>query len=448
MIGMRRWFSYPKIPYWLWLVLLAIILTAPALKALSGLFEKAGLHWPQLKSTLLMVYLANTLIVAAGVGLLSLLLGLVPALILHRYSFLGSGVLPLLLLLPLALPAYITGLSYHALLDYASPTYVFLRNNFDWQSGPYLFFNLHSRAGVILMFSFAYAPYVFLLTRASLKAFNPNLEESARLLGVGYGSILFRLLLPHLRPAIVASLALILMEVLNDYGLVRFFGVETFTTGIFNAWFVLRDSAAAFRLAALLVCFAFVLLVTEQWSRPLMRISQRRSGGQYPPIKLSGWRAALVAFVSSLPFLLGFAIPALNFAAISVNTWSFLLRPDFGLLLLNSLMLALGTGGLATILALMMFFLRHKLKSRLSAAFILFSTSGYALPGAVIAMGMLMVINALAFNAGMSAFMGWLLTGTTIVLIYAYVARFLTASWNSIESGTGNLGRSQLEAAQ
>lgn len=433
---------------WSLLLLLVLLLVAPALAALSGLFGQAGEHWPLLRSTLLPVYIKNTLVIAAGVIVLSLILGIVPAVLLHRYSIPGSGLLPLLLVLPLAIPAYINGMAYHALLDYASPLYVFLRQNFGFQSGPYLLFNLHSNLGVILVFSLSYYPYVFLLTRASLKAFNPSYDEAARLLGAGQSRVFLRLLLPHLRPAIVASLALVLMEVLNDYGLVRFFGVETFTTGIFNAWFVLRDSTAAFRLAGLLLLFAFLLLFAEQWQRPQISSRQRLTHRPHRKLNISGLFAVAVLLISAFPFVFGFALPAMQLVAMSVKAWPLITRPDFGGLMTNSLILALGAGALATILALLLLTLSRRLQSRISGFLVLFATAGYALPGAVIAIGMLMLVNTMAFNPVMSAFAGWLLTATIAVLMYAYVARFITASWNSVESGAGALGRSQLEAAR
>ena len=433
---------------WIVLLVIAAILVAPALAALSGLFGQTGEHWSQLRSTLLPIYFLNTLIIAAGVVALSLTFGLVPAFILHRCSFPGSGFLSLLLVLPLAIPAYINGMAYHSLLDYASPIYVFVRQNFDYQTGSYLFFNLHSMPGVIFIFSLSYYPYVFLLTRASLKTFDTLHYEAARILGAREGRIFFRLVLPHLRPAIFASLALVLMEVLNDYGLVRFFGVETFTTGIFNAWFVLRDSTAAFRLAGLLLLFAFLLLFAEQWQRPQMASRQRFASRFHPKKKLKGFKSAIVMLISAFPFVMGFFVPAIQLTSMSLASWSLMIQPDFGVLMRNSLVLALGAGILATILAVLLVIIARRLQSRAAGIMILFATSGYALPGAVIAVGMLALINTLAINPEMSSLAGWLLTSSIIVLMYAYVARFITASWNSVESAAVGLSRSQLEATK
>lgn len=416
--------------------------------ALTGLFGNSGAHWVELRQTVLPVYFLNTLWIAAGVSVLSLALGLVPALVLHRYSFPFSAQVPLLLALPLAIPAYISGMAYHAMLDYTSPLYVFLRSNFGLQTGPYLFFNLHSVGGVILVFSFSYAPYVFLLVHAAMRAFPAAQLEVARLLGASGRKVLFSLLLPHLRPALAAGLSLVLMEVLNDYGLVRFFGVETFTTGIFNAWFLLRDPAAAFRLAGMLMLMAFLLLLAEQWSRA--GHTDRTKGGHRPglPKKLRGWNAGLALAVATLPFVLGFLLPVAQLLVMLFDAIPVLVRSDFFRLLANSLLLALGAGLAATLFALALLYSGSKLRSRFAQALVLFATSGYAIPGAVIAIGLLQIVNIMAFTPFLSRLLGWLLTSTVVLLMYAYVARFVTASWNSVSSGATRIGSGQLEAAR
>ena len=255
-------------PPWVALTLLVSgVLILPVIVVAASVFLSSGDIWQHLYDTVLAEYIGNSLLLALGVGCLSLPLGVIPAWLVTLYRFPGSRQLEWALLMPLAMPAYIIAYTYTGMLDVAGPLQSWLRAAFDWQYGDYWFPDIRSLPGAVLMLSLVLYPYIYLLARAAFLEQSASMVEVARTLGVRPAAAFFKLVLPLARPAIIVGLSLVLMETLADYGTVQYFGVATFTTGIFKTWFGLGSSIAAAQLSALLMLFVLLLIILYQHSR-------------------------------------------------------------------------------------------------------------------------------------------------------------------------------------
>jgi len=288
------------------ILLLTLLLGLPVAVIAAYVFVPAGDVWQHLLDTLLSEYIINSLLLMLGVGVGVLLLGVSSAWLVTACDFPLRRFFQWALLLPLAMPAYIIAYTYAGMLDFAGPVQTLLRSSFDWQWGDYWFPDVHSVGGAIAMFSLVLYPYVYLLARAALLEQTVTVLEVSRSLGLGPWQTLFRVALPLARPAIVTGLALALMETLADYGTVQYFGIDTFTTGIFRTWFGLGDSAAAAQLSAVLLGFVLTLLLLERWSRRQARYHQTTRADRKPVrIKLTGRRGIVALLLCALPLLLG-----------------------------------------------------------------------------------------------------------------------------------------------
>lgn len=430
---------------------ISLLISLPLFIVFFGIIKGGGDTWHHILQNLLADYVINTFILLVGVAVLTFTLGVSTAWITSIYSFRGSGFFAWALILPISLPAYISGFTWAGILDYTSPVYVFFRNQLGIETGQYLFFNILSMPGAILIFSLALYPYVYLITRAYFSRQSSSLYEVATSLGKSPGSIFLKVALPLARPAIVAGVSLALMEVLNDYGLVRYFGVDTFTTGIFTAWFSFSDPSAALKLSGYLMIFVLVLLLAERYQRRKMRYDML--GGSYRPVKkkkLGKTGTFLALTICTIPFVFGFLIPVLMLIYWGLQTYSQVVDYRFWELLGNSFTLA----SIASVVVVTAsIFIAYAVRS-FPSAFIKFiakvATLGYALPGAVVAIGI--IIPFLWLDARVADLTGptirLALTGTWFALIYAYMVRFMAVGYNSIESGMEKISTSLDEAGR
>jgi iron(III) transport system permease protein len=422
--------------------LVALVLGLPLFTVVGFLLFLDSEIWHHLIDTVLNRYLVNTLLVMAGVTIGTLSIGIITAWLTTACRFPGQRFFAWALLLPLALPAYIIAYTYIGLLDIGGPIQTSLRQLFGWGIGDYTFPEIRSRLGAVVMLSLVLYPYVYLLTRTALREQAVGLTEVSRTLGLGPWATLWRLALPMARPAIVAGLSLALMETLADYGTMQLFGVDTFTTGIFRTWYGFGDIAAAAQLAALLLAFVFVLLILERYSRRKARYQGERSRrGDATPIQLRGWGAAFAFILCLMPLLLGFIIPLLQLGWWGWLGRSELLSSSFTTLAWNSLSLAAAAALLAIILALLLGYARRLQPTRLNRSLIAMAGMGYAIPGAVIAVGVMIPLAALDnlldswLRAEWGVSVGLILSGTLVALIFGYMVRFLTVALSSVESG-------------
>ncbi|HPY42484.1 MAG TPA: iron ABC transporter permease, partial [Thiolinea sp.] len=372
------------------LLCIALVLALPILAVFAYVLVPATEVWQHLAATVLTDYLLNTLYLSLGVGSGVLLLGVPLAWLCSMCEFPGRAWFEWLLLLPLAMPAYIIAYTYTGLLDFSGPVQSSLRELTGWGYGDYWFPTIRSLTGAILMLTLVLFPYVYLLARAAFLEQSICALEVSRTLGCNLWQSFFRVALPLARPAIVAGLSLALMETLADFGTVQYFGVTTFTTGIFRTWYGLGDHAAAAQLAALLMSFVFILLLLEQASR--RRARYYHSSGKYAQIKRiplktgQSWGAFLLC---SLTLILGFIVPVTQLARWSLANWRSQVDSNFLTLIQHSLSLAIAAAVLALILALILGYGKRLNPSPLASFSIRLASMGYAIPGAVIAIGVL-----------------------------------------------------------
>jgi iron(III) transport system permease protein len=436
-------------------VLVALVLALPVLTVFGFVFQPAGEVWRHLADTVLKDYVLNSVLLLLGVGLGTLFGGVSSAWLCSMCQFPGRRVFEWALLLPMAMPAYIIAYTYTGMLDFAGPVQTGLRDLFGWSYGEYWFPEIRSLGGAIVMLSLVLYPYVYLLARAAFLEQSICVLEVGRTLGAGAWTGFFRIALPLARPAVIAGLSLALMEALADYGTVQYFGVATFTTGIFRTWFGLGNAAAAAQLAALMMSFVFILIVLERWSRRQARYYH--TSGRYrhlPRYRLHGWRAAAAFALCLLPLLLGFLLPAGQLLAWAVQTAGRTLDAEFLRLVWHSLGLAGAAAVLAVLLGLFMAYGKRLRGSLGVAAAVRVAGMGYAVPGTVIAVGVLIpfawIDNRIDswMRASFDISSGLLLSGTLAALLFAYTVRFLAVSLQTVEAGLGKIKPSMDDAAR
>ncbi|MEJ2043457.1 MAG: iron ABC transporter permease [Reinekea sp.] len=425
-----------------WLAILsALALSAPVLIIASYGFTNAADVWLHLWHTVLIDYVRDSLLLMLGVAIGVLLLGVSTAWLTSRCEFPFRRVLSLLLLLPMAMPGYIIAYSYSGLLDFAGPVQTWIRNVSGLRYGQYWFPEIHSLGGAIVVLSLVLYPYVYLMTRAAFLSQSTSLMDVSRSLGRTPLNAFFTVILPMSRPAIVAGLSLALMETLADYGTVQFYGISTFTTGIFRTFYGFGDVAAASQLAAMLLGFVFLLIALEKYSRRRVGYfsSSEQASSDYRA-RLSLPLAAVSVLCCLLPVLFGFLLPAgvLLYWSLSSNEWH---SADFFHIAGHSLMLAALAAFVAVLLALVMAYAIRQGKGRLLRFSVQTASLGYALPGTIIAIGVVIGFAWLdhhlvpVFESTFNIQFGLLFSGTLVALVFAYTVRFLAVSLGAVQSG-------------
>ncbi|MEL7488737.1 MAG: ABC transporter permease subunit, partial [Pseudomonadota bacterium] len=388
-------------------------------------------------------YALNTALLMALVGALSGAIGVGAAWIVTAMAFPGRRLLSWLLVLPLAAPAYIIAYLYTDLLSFSGPAQSTLRAVFGWGAGDYWFPQIRSLPGAALMLSLVLYPYVYLLARAAFAAQSRSQFQAARTLGMSPSRAFFAVVMPGARPAIAGGLALVLMETLADFGVADYFAIPTFSTGIFRTWLAMGDRLAAMKLAGIMVLFVILLVGVEALSRRGSVTSNDRLSAAPPPFTLSPAMAALAAAACAAPVLLGFAIPVAGLVVFAATEGDGL---SLGVLLgyaRNSVVAGIAAAAIATSLALLLAYAQRQASSSNVSGMLIktgvrISTLGYALPGALLAVGLLgpfASVDRSVTRFSRAVFdldHGLLLTGSIALLVYALVIRFLTVSYNSV----------------
>lgn len=435
---------------------IALLIATPMLVVLSSVFTSTGEVWQHLTSTVLPRYIGNSLLLVLGVSIGTSAIGISTAWLVTMCRFPGSRVMQWALLLPLAVPAYILAYVYTELLEFYGPAQTVLRAIFGWTSvQDYWFPPIRSLGGAIAMLSLVLYPYVYLLVRVAFLEQSVCTLEASRSLGCGPWRSFFKVALPLARPASVAGLALVMMETLNDYGTVQYFSVDTFSVGIYRTWFNMGERIAASQLAACLLIFVLGILLLEQWSRRQTRYYQSTSRYQAAsPYHLRGGRAILAGLACGLPIILGFVIPALVLLQMAATNVTVRFGERFWVLARNSLVLALLTAAIGMSLSLILAYGLRLRPTGLMTLSVRTAAIGYAIPGSVIAVGVLIPIGHLdnTIDAWMrSSFgisTGLLLSGTITALVFAYLVRFLAVAFNTVESSLVRIKPSLDDAAR
>jgi len=423
--------------YWALLPLLALVGLPLIMLALSWQ-EPQGETWQHLRVYLMPMLVRHTVVMVLVVGAGVILLGVGMAWLSACCEYPFRRWLDPMLVLPLAFPTYVLAFIYLGVLDYSGPLQTLWRSWFD--TSPVLLNALSRPGGVLMILVLAFYPYVYLLARASFSSGGLAAFEAGRSLGVGPLSTFMRVALPIARPAIVAGLALALMETLADFGAVSIYGYDTFTTAIFRTWFGLFNLTAAVQLASILMLFILVLLLAERFSRGKgPREAERRPSGHR--IRLHGIRGWSATGVQSLVVLFGVVIPLVQLLAWAWPNLGDILTGNMPRVIGNTMLL--GLVGAITVLAggILLLIATHRARRRLMVLGEV-AALGYAIPGTVLAVAIMLAF--IQFDR----FAGTALAGSLLALVLAYLIRFVRVAWGPLDSVAGRIRPEYVEVAR
>jgi len=433
-------------------VMLAMVVVLPLLVVFSGWMHTENRVWEHLAHTVLGDLLLNTVWLVFGVGIMVTILGVGLAWLTSMCEFPGRRIFDWALMLPLAVPAYVMAFVALGLMDFTGPLQTLLRETFG--RGGYWFPEVRSTGGVIAVMALVLYPYVYMLARSSFLTQGNSTVEAARSLGLSAWGAFFRVSVPTARPAIVAGLSLALMETLADFGTVAIFNYDTFTTAIYKAWFGLFNLQAASQLASFLLVLVVLALTAERQLRGRAKYHEATRSTRVHRYHLVGWHRWGASLVSGFILLLAFILPVIQLSGWAWEVWREDLNSRYWGLLLHTLMLG-GMAALLTVIgAMVLAFTRRYRDDAVVSSSVNIATLGYALPGSVLAVGIMLtftsvdnLINTLATLVGWEL-SGQILTGTVFALVVAYVVRFLAVAYGPIDSGLGRIRHSLAEAAR
>jgi iron(III) transport system permease protein len=447
----RQWLD----PWSVGAFVIAAIVLVPIVAVIWFALTPTENIWPHLWATTLPRYLGNTGVMMISVGLVTAVVGTGTAWLVVMYRFAGRGVLQWALLMPLAVPAYVGAYALVDFLEYAGPVQTGLRNLFGWTSArDYWFPAIRTREAAIIVLSAALYPYVYLLARAAFREQSGAAFEVARALGAGPWARFLRVGLPLARPAIAAAVAVVMMETVNDYGTVDYFAVQTLTTGIFSVWLQSGNLGGAAQLATTMLALIVVLVVLEKISRRRAQVyGSARGLRPVQPVPLTGWQGRLAFVICLLPVLIGFVLPVavLSSHAFDAQTW---VAPG----LRRALAHTVTVGGIAAVLTVLggvfMVYGVRLSQRRLPALLMPVTAIGYAAPGAVLGIGILVPLAALD-NRVADGFValglpdpGLILTGSAAALVLAYIVRFFAIAQGTADAALGRIAPSLPAAAR
>lgn len=424
---------------------LSILLLSPLVAVVAAAFGVDSGTWGHLLSTVLPTYVRNSVLLVLAVTCGVFVTGVGTAWLVTMCRFPGKRVLEWALILPFAAPSYVVAYAYTDFLQHPGPVQTWLRAATGWGPNDYWFPEIRSLEGAALMFTLVLYPYVYLLARTAFLNQSACTLEVARTLGRGPWRSFLGVALPMARPAIAVGITLALMETLADFGTVAHFGVQTFTTGIYRAWFSMGDRVAAAQLSLALVSVVLLIFLIERIQRGGRGFDTGRRFDALPEYQLRGVRAGLATVACVLPILLGFVLPLLILGRLSWLNAHALFGERYVGLILNSFTLA-GSGAAATVLVGLI--LAYAARMRPGAMTTLSNrlvSLGYALPGSIIAVGLLIPLTT--FDNALDSWMratfdistGLLLTGTIAALVFAYMVRFMAVGLNTLEASLGKI---------
>ena len=426
--------------------LVAILVIVPLSVLLLAWLDPAWDIWQHLQQTMLSLLLLNSLKLLLGVGIGTLLLGVSLAWLTGACDFPGRKLFSWALLLPLAMPTYVLAFVFLGLFDFSGPVQTFLRG---WLGSGFRLPDIRSAWGVILVMSLALYPYVYLLARNAFRTQGKRGLEAAEILGCSPLRGFFRVVFPMARPWIAGGMTLVLMETMADFGAVSIFNYDTFTTAIYKAWFGFFSLPAAAQLSSVLVLLVFVFIIAEQRVKSRMRYTQSRLTVRAERIVLHGWPRYLACCYALAVLLIAFLLPTLQLFAWTLDIF----REEFDQRYLQLLGHSLGLGVAAALListvALLLAYAGRRHRDRLTGFLVRIATLGYALPGTVLAVGIFIPLAGLdnmlidLRRAQFGIEMPPLLQGTIVIMLLAYMIRFMAAGFKPIDSAmhrvTGNI---------
>lgn len=431
-----------------------LLVVLPNLNIFINIFNKSNENWLHIKQYLLKDYIINSIILVLFTSIFTIVIGTSLSWIISAYDFPLRKFFKWALILPLAIPPYIAAYTYNGILNYTGIIQKTLRDIFNIKVNPE-YFNIMSMKGAVFIFTMFLFPYVYIITKSFLQKQSAALIENARLLGKNSFELFLQVVLPISRGAIIGGASLVILEVLNDYGVVKYFGIPTFSTAIFKTWFGMGDTDSAVKLSAILMFLVFCVLMVEKFLRGRKRFSYTTT--KVRPIvrkKLKGFKAISALTFCFVVFTLSFLIPTIQLIGWSLLTYKSILNMKFLGLMLNSLLIALFSSFLIVIAAVIIANYCRISEDILAKIYSKVTLIGYSIPGAVISIGVLLFFinldrNLYPFYEMINSNSRKLILSTSIVmLIFAYIIRFLAIGYNSIEAGFEKIGKRFFEASR
>ena len=408
---------------------------APILIILSSVFADYSENWSHIYEYVLGDYILNSLILVSGVSILVMIIGSLTAWLVTNYQFFGKRFFEWGLILPLAIPPYILAYTFTGLFDSYGTMNEIARSLFNLQQNEMLFPNIRNIYGAIVVFSFTLYPYVYLICRTAFLNQSRSMFEVGRTLGLSQASIFLKLALPLVRPALIAGTMIVAMETLSDFGAVDHFAISTFTTGIFRTWYGMYDLTTAMQLASMLLIFITFCLVIERTSRKNANYSTIGSNFKPTQVKrLSSLGSSACFFACFVPIFIGFILPILEILNWSLRFNTSFFNEQFFSISLNTVLLSILSAILCTFIAMIInFSIRYK-NSSVIKSINPFLNIGYAVPGLILAVGIVQLFVFLDNNI-LNSFEGYFLTGSLFGLIFAYIIKSYALANSTYEAG-------------
>lgn len=422
------------------------LILLPNLNIFINLFSKASENWDHIKEYLLYDYIMNSIILIVFTGIFTVIIGVTLSWIIAAYDFPLKRFLKWGLILPMAIPANIAAYTYSGILDYTGPIQTVLRNygvtvNQKW-------FNIMSIQGAIFIFTFFLFPYVYIITKSFLEKQSTALIENARVLGKNSFQIFFQVVIPISRASIIGGVSLVILEVLNDFGVVSYFGVNTFSTAIFTTWFGMYDLNSAIRLSAILMSTVILLLIIEKIIRGRKKYSFTTS--KITPLKpkeLKGISKYLATGFCSIVFLISFLIPFIQLLSWGIKNYKYVLDEGFIRIIYNTILVSFVSASIVIIFSVIISNFCRMNNSKLSKIFSKVVILGYSIPAAVIAIGVMTFVIGIDKKIwGENSTL--ILSSSLVMITFAYFIRYLGIGYNTVEAGFEKIGTKYLEASR
>lgn len=451
------WIRKSKAPINMWAMLsyiFAVLILLPNIDIIMHIFAKSNENWIHIKTYLLKDYIRNTLTIIIFTGGFAMAIGTMLAWLISAYDFPFRKFFKWALILPLTIPPYIAAYTYNGIFNYTGVVQRVLRNSLHMKLNQD-YFNIMSIKGAIFIFTVFLFPYVYMITRAFLEKQSASLIENARLLGRNTLEIFFSVILPISRAAIVGGTSLVILEVLNDYGVVSYFGIPTFSTAIFKTWFSMGDVNSAVKLSSILIFLVLGIMTLENWIRRRKKYSYTTT--KIKPIvkkKISGIKGFLATTFCLIIFSLGFLIPTAQLIQWSLLTYEEILNIKFFGMVFNSLWVALVVTVFIVIMSIIIANYSRMEDNGFTKLLSKITLLGYSIPAAVIAIGVILLFVSLdknlqgVFKAINPNSTELVLSTSIFMLLFAYIIRFLAIGYQAIDSGFGKIGKKFFEASR
>ncbi|RYG73302.1 iron ABC transporter permease [Lentibacillus lipolyticus] len=447
-----KWFRDIRSNLNTWTVLSIVfvgLILLPSLSIILQFSAETNENWNHIKEFMLDTYIVNSVILVLFVGLFSAIIGSSLAWLISAYDFPLRRFFQWGLILPLAIPPYIGAYTYHGILNYTGVIQTTLRNQWDVTVNQQ-YFNIMNMPGAIFIFVIFLFPYVFTITKAFLARQSTSLVENARILGTSSWRIYFKIVLPIARASIVAGVSLVILEVLNDYGVVKYYGIQTFTTAIFQTWFGLGDLGSAIKLSGTLMLLILGLIVLERILRGRKRFSFTTTKVTLlQPVKLKGRSKWLAFSYCMFIFTIAFIIPFIQLIYWAFLTYEQGFSTEFLQVIGNTVFVAFAAAAMITVMAVVISNISRLNRGLIAKVFPKVTILGYSIPGAVIAVGIVSLfigIDEVIYQWGWAS--SYILSTSIVMLIFAYIVRYLAVAYNSIDSGFERIGIHFTEASR